>query len=609
MTGPGENGSGRAGSRSPRGGRLAIGALVLAGVVVFAVLVARRAAPPPDAPTFNRDIAPIVFGNCVQCHRPQGSGPFPFLTYRQVKKRASDMLEVLESGFMPPWLPDLGYVDFSGQRGLSADKIETFAAWVKLGMPEGADQPLPPIPQFPDGWTLGRPDLVLRLQEPYPLVAEGRDVFRNLVIPVPVEETRYVRALEFRPGNAQVVHHTIMRVDPTSRSRRQDEEDAEPGFPGMDMGSSVDPDGHFLGWTPGKEPYLGSEESAWRLEPGMSMVVQLHMKPSGKPELIDPQIGLYFSERPPTKRVYPIQLTAENIDIPAGIKKYEIRDEFVLPVDVLVFGIYPHAHYVGKTMDVWAVLPDGTKQWLIRISDWAFDWQDEYHYSQPIPLPKGTTLHMYFTYDNSAENERNPFDPPQRIVLGNESTDEMGSALLQVLLRDSEEQPILHLAQMRHYANYSPRWPWAHLNLAQALEQVGELDEAMDRYRRALELHPGLPDAHYRMGFIHGKRDEFDAAIDAYRLAIEADPKLAEAHNNLANLYFKRGRLQEAVEEYRRTLELIPEEGVVHYNLARALMERGDDENAERHARTAAGLMPDSAAVQGLLRTLERKRE
>jgi mono/diheme cytochrome c family protein len=358
---------------------VAIAAAAVAGLAVVLVLglaLYQRVAPPPDAPTFNRDVAPIVFENCAGCHRPGESAPFKLLTYRDVKRRASDILEVIGTGFMPPWLPEPGYVEFYGQRGLSGDEIDTIKRWVKGWSPEGDPADLPPLPSWPEGWQLGEPDLVVRMAEPYVLAAEGRDVFRNFVIPIPVEQTRYVRGVELRPGNPKVVHHAIMRIDPTSASQRLAERDPELGFGGMDMGSSEDPDGHFYGWTPGKLPFLSPEDLAWRLEKGTSVVLQVHMKPSGKREQVQPSIGFFFGNRPPARRLYPVLLNAAVIDIPPGVTDYVVRDVFTLPVDVEALSVYPHAHYLGKHMKVFAELPDGSEQWLVRIPDWDFDWQD-----------------------------------------------------------------------------------------------------------------------------------------------------------------------------------------------------------------------------------------
>src|SRR5213075_2779268 len=181
--------------------------------------------------TFHRDIAPLVHQRCAGCHHPGESAPFDLLTYGDVKKHAREIVEVTGQRVMPPWLPEPGYGDFVGERSLSAAEIQRLRRWVEQGAPEGNPADARPRPQWREGWQLGQPDLVIRLPEPYTLAAEGKDVYRNFVIPIPTTRKRYVRAVEFEPGNGRVVHHAFLYLDPTRDSRRRDEEDREPGFP------------------------------------------------------------------------------------------------------------------------------------------------------------------------------------------------------------------------------------------------------------------------------------------------------------------------------------------------------------------------------------------
>ena len=215
--------------------------------------------------TFSRDIAPLVFEHCAECHRPQGAGPFPLLTYDDVRRRANQIATVTGSGFMPPWLPEPAYGQFVGERRLSPEQIEMLRHWAEQGALEGDPTEVPARPQWTEGWQLGEPDLILTLPEPYTLAAEGPDVFRNFVVSIPVSGTRYVRAVELHPGRKQVVHHAIVMVDPQGGAARLDAEDPEPGYDGMDSIYGHAPDGHFLGWTPGKvaDPGEGDLPCAW----------------------------------------------------------------------------------------------------------------------------------------------------------------------------------------------------------------------------------------------------------------------------------------------------------------------------------------------------------
>ena len=407
---------------------------ILFFIFILALSACQKAAQQDAAPTFSDDIAPIVFSNCVPCHRAGGPGPFPLTTYNAVSNRARQVAEVTASRYMPPWQPTAGYGSFVGERRLTEHQIALIQQWAQHNAPAGDLTQLPSLPQFTQGWQLGTPDLVVEMDEAYILPAEGSDQFRNFVLPVAIDSARYIEAVEFRTDQATVIHHAVLMFDRSGAARKHDAREAEPGFDGMVFGEAQGPDGHFLGWTPGKQPYR-DPSLAWELAPGTDLVVQLHMLPSGRPEHVSVRVGFYYAEGPPERTPALLRLGRKDIDIPAGEDHYTLRDEFTLPVDVHVAGIYPHAHYLGKQMAVYADLPDGHREWLIRIDEWDFNWQDDYRYAQPVHLPRGAKIVMEYAYDNSAENPFNPHDPPQRIFYGLHSSNEMGDMTLQVVPR------------------------------------------------------------------------------------------------------------------------------------------------------------------------------
>ena len=248
-------------------------------------------------------------------------------------------------------------------------------------------------PEPTGGWQLGTPDLVVTLPAPFVLPADGPDVSRVFVLPLPVDRLRYVRGIEFRANNPRV-HHANIRVDATPASRQLDEQDPAPGYDGIIVRSAVYPDGHFLGWTPGQAAPLLPKGLAWTLAPSSDLVVQLHLVPSGKPESIQPSIGFYFTDDPPKRTPVMLRLSNQRIDIPAGDASYMVTDSFVLPVDVDVLAVQPHAHYLARAVSRHATLPDGSSRTLISISDWDLRWQHVYRYQTPVPLPRGTTVTM-----------------------------------------------------------------------------------------------------------------------------------------------------------------------------------------------------------------------
>ena len=372
--------------------------------------------------TFYKHIAPIVYQSCSPCHRPGESGPFPLLTYTDVSKRGQLIVSVIKRPYMPPWLPEAGYGDFREERRLTGEQIRTIEEWVREGAPAGSPSDSPPLPKFVSGWQLGEPDLVIAASAPYHLRADGPDQYWNFVLPLKAPGTRWVKAIEIRPGNLRAVHHANvvigMHIDRSRLARVQDQAPGD-GFPGMDFSGesgTFDSDSHFLFWKPGGTPWVEPAGMAWRADPGSDLVLNVHMRPTGKPELVQPSIGLYFTGQPATK--YPMLLPLEHdgaLDIPPGDADFPVSDDFVTPMDMDLLAVYPHAHYLGHLLEGYATLPNGTRKWLIRIPDWDPGWQAVYHYKVPVFLPKGTVVSMRYHYDNSAANVRNPNRPPQRV--------------------------------------------------------------------------------------------------------------------------------------------------------------------------------------------------
>jgi tetratricopeptide (TPR) repeat protein len=536
-----------------------------------------RVGPEPETArregvTFCEHVAPILFRSCVACHRSGESAPFELLDYADAVKRARQIVEVTRSRYMPPWLPSPSCGPFTGSRRLSDEELATLARWVEAGTPEGDPARLPPVPRATEGWQLGEPDLVVTMAAPFVVPEEGLDVYRNIVLPIPVERTRFVEAVELRPGNKRVVHHAVMRIDKTSASRELDAKDAEPGFPGMDTALSESPGGQFLGWTPGKVPLRSPDGMAWTLEPGTDLVVQLHMVPTGKPEPIQISVGFFFTEHPPTKRPLVLRLRNDELDIPAGASEYVVEDSMTLAAALDVTKIYPHAHYLGKRMEVFGELPDGKRKDLIRIEDWNFNWQDDYQYETPIHLPKGTRLTMRYTFDNSADNPRNPRVPPVEVRFGNRSSDEMATLTLQVLTESAEARGALVEATCRHRVEQYPAYWTARLNLGAILAEQGKFEEAATQLRAGLALEPNSVDLHMNLGGVLASLNQLPEARKCFEEALRLSPGNPEVHSNLARLEGARGNWDEAAAHYRAVLEANPQDAVAQRGLGSALM-------------------------------------
>jgi tetratricopeptide (TPR) repeat protein/mono/diheme cytochrome c family protein len=601
------------------------------------VLIASTESAAAGIPTFSRDIAPIVFRHCVSCHHPGQNAPFSLLTYEDVRPRARQIALVTKSRYMPPWKPEPGFADeFLGKRGLTEDQIATIEQWSDGGAPEGDRADLPPRPDWSDGWRLGTPDLVIRMPQPYEVPAGGPDVFRIFVVPVPTEVARYVKGIEFLPGT-RAVHHANIRLDETRTSSDLDARDPTPGYDGLLALTAHYPEGYFFGWTPGQLPPV-SEDLAWRLNPGTDLVLQLHMRPTGKIERVQPAIGLYFAGQAPRLTPAMLRLGKQSIEIPPGQKDYVVTDSYVLPVDVDVHAVQPHAHYRAREVTGLATLPDGTTKGLLHIRDWDFDWQDTYRYVTPFRLPKGTTLSMRYVYDNSASNRRNPQLPPQPVHWGQRSSDEMGDLWIQVVprtrsdldllvrefrqkvfredivgyetvLRRTPDDVGLHddlallylevgriddaILQFSESTRLVPGKAAAHFNLGTALIAAGRMNEATVHFHKALELDPNYTPALNNLGSLLAADGQLEEAAAHYRRVLEIAPRSAQALNNLGSVLVRLDRVAEALTYLRRALEINPNYPDAEYNVAHALVLQRHPDDALAHYRKALTLQPD----------------
>jgi len=382
------------------------------------------------APTFNRDVAPILYKNCSNCHRPGEVAPFSLLTYDDAAKRAKQIAAVTGGRFMPPWKAEPGYGHFLNERRLTDQQIAVLRAWAALGAPEGDANQKPVPPKFSNGWQIGEPDQVIAMAKPYSLPAEGPDVFRCFVVPLNATETEYVSEVEFRPGNRKVVHHAILFLDKTGQAKKREKVPGEGydcvGGPGLAIS------GGLGGWAPGATPTEYRDGVAQIVPKGAELVMQLHYHLSGKPEEDSSQVGIKFSKAPPVKGLTLITAGNASIDIPAGEDHYVVKATATVPMDAEAIGVFPHAHYLCKDMKVDATLPDGTMVPLIWIKDWDFNWQGSYRYVSPVKLPKGSVISMTYVYDNSTANPRNPSSPPREVKFGEQTTNEMAFTFVQL---------------------------------------------------------------------------------------------------------------------------------------------------------------------------------
>jgi mono/diheme cytochrome c family protein len=384
------------------------------------------------APTFNRDIAPILYANCSSCHRPGEVAPFPLLTYQDAAKRAALIAGAVQGRFMPPWKAEPGYGEFSGERRLTDAQIALIQDWAKAGAPEGDAAAKPEPPRFVDGWQGGQPDQVLTVPVKYSLPADGPDQYRCFVLPTGLDHDVFVDGIEFRPGNRLIVHHALLYLDASGKAREQAAASPDGSYECFG-GPGVPVTGTLGGWAPGVTPPPHDPALSLPVRKGTDVVLQIHYHPSGKPETDQSTLGLSYSG-PPTKGRTSIMLFDHHLDMAPGDSHYVAKGSLTLPRDVQLIGVTPHAHYLCKDMKVTATLPDGSTKPLIWIKDWDFNWQNAYRYRTPLDLPKGTRIDLVYTYDNSEKNPHNPAHPPVRIHWGEQTRDEMALVFLSVVL-------------------------------------------------------------------------------------------------------------------------------------------------------------------------------
>jgi peroxiredoxin len=410
----------------------------------------RREAPSVKAAgnvTYYRDVLPILQNNCQSCHRPGEVGPFSLQTYKQAVNWAGDIKEYVQERKMPPWKPVEGPA-FQNERRLADRDIATLAAWVDGGTPAGDPKDAPPPKHITEGWQFGEPDLVLTPDEDFHLGPSGKDTFRCYVLPTHFAEDRYVVALEVRPGNPRVVHHTLQFIDTTGqgrkllqkekeRSRSAGEQDHGDGY-AVQMGVGFIPQGGLAGWAPGQMVRRLPEGTGYFLPQGADVVMQVHYHRDGRDETDRPRLGLYFARGGVERRFQGMVIAGRAREkqllaalqpnffmIPRDADHYPLHGGLVVQQDCTLHSVMPHMHLLGKEVKVTLTPPDGKPLTLVAIKDWDYNWQETYFFKEPIKVKAGTAIEADAFFDNSDKNPNNPHHPPRTVTFGEQTTNEM----------------------------------------------------------------------------------------------------------------------------------------------------------------------------------------
>ena len=420
----------------------------------FVLALSAPTAQAQSAPqyTFSQDIAPLVYQHCTSCHRTGEVAPFPLTTFAEVASHAQTIKYVTGTRYMPPWKPDPRYRHYLDENTLTDAEIAKIAAWVDAGAPQGNPALAPPVPSYPSGSQLGTPDLVIPMAQAYTHQGNGQDMYRIFVLPVNLPADRDIAAIEFRPGNKRIVHHCIIGLDTTRRAQALDA--ADPGYGYTQFGGfGFDPLENVYGaWVPGMQPRFFPSGMGKKLYRRASLLVQVHYGPSFVTQQDSSVVNIFFARQPVTRYVQtvaaisPQVLTNGPFVIPANQTK-TFHAQLTVPFDVTMLSVAPHAHLLSKSWKVAVVKPNGDTIRLIKIGDWDFRWQGTFRFPNMLKVPAGSRLIADATYNNTAQNPRNPSSPPRTTTWGESTLDEMLLTYFELLpYRSGDENIVLSTA-------------------------------------------------------------------------------------------------------------------------------------------------------------------
>lgn len=441
--------------------------------------------------TFTKDVAPIFFKSCVECHRPGEAAPMSLLSYKDARPWAKSIREKVLNREMPPWHADPHYGEFKNDRRLTAAEIATITAWVERGAQEGDPRDLPPAPMFVEGWGIGRPDLVMQMPEEFVLEAAGPDEYQYFTIPTNFTEDRYIQAIEARPGNRKIVHHIVAFIQPppppdapqltkeeAEKLRAQAEKETifyQDGFlqrvksdapvynDGCQLpngGSGRERDGVkrfatrsvLTVYAPGRDVDVWEPGTVKLIPAGSKILLQVHYsKVAGSVQKDRSSLGMIFAKDNSQDRLSKLRTTElinnTYFQIPPGAENHRTTACWMAPKDLLLTSIMPHMHLRGKAMEVKAVYPDGRAAVLLNVPKYDFSWQTNFSLKQPLVIPKGTRLLVTGYFDNSTKNRYNP-DPSKAIRWGEPTSDEMLACFIEYT-QDADGQAVKQVSAQK----------------------------------------------------------------------------------------------------------------------------------------------------------------
>ena len=392
--------------------------------------------PAAGVPTFTKDVAPILYANCTSCHRPGEIAPMSLMTYEEARPWAKSIRDEVTEGTMPPWHADAPKGTFHNERVLTAEEKDILTKWANGGAPKGDPKDMPATPTYADGWVLGKPDAVFEMEQPYKLPADGTIEYEYFYIPTNFTDAKWVKSIEVRPGNREVVHHVLvyyranpdMQRTPVIRPNAQISRTPPQKPVGVSLNppkiQGLPPRRLLATYAPGTSFQLAPEGTAFRLEPGGIIELQMHYTTKGEAASDRTKIGFIFAKDAAAKEVRPGQFINGSFTLPAGADNVEVKADVEFLQDTTIWGIFPHTHLRGKKWDYKMVMPDGTEKTILSVPNYDFNWQTYYMFKEPLQVPKGAKIVSTAWYDNSAKNKANP-DAKVDVKWGDQTWEEM----------------------------------------------------------------------------------------------------------------------------------------------------------------------------------------
>ena len=374
------------------------------------------------APTFHKDVLPVLQNRCQGCHRPGEAAPMSFLTYESTRPWAAAIKQAVLAKKMPPWGADGSHGKFENDPTLTAAERATLVEWADAKAPAGNAKDAPPAKAFVEGWNIGQPDMVVAMPKAYDVPSTGTIEYTRYILPLNFKEDRWVSAAEVRPGNRAAVHHVIAYLREPGGTWLKDAPVGEPivKVKTADRGNRS----QLVGYAPGVPARAGVEGRALLVKAGSDVVLEMHYTTNGKPASDLTKIGIIFAKEAPRERLTGFSAGNGGFAIPPGAGNHEVRSEVTVQRASKLVNLTPHMHLRGKDFEYVAKYPTGEKEVLLRVPRYDFNWQHTYVLAEPKLLPAGTVIECVAHFDNSANNPFNP-DAKSEVRWGDQSWEEM----------------------------------------------------------------------------------------------------------------------------------------------------------------------------------------